>query len=66
MEDTDTLRSIGGSCLDGRATPPSTYIRGRLCREPGCGVVLSIYNPDSHCAEHEPKRLLRLVGKKAS
>jgi hypothetical protein len=29
------------------------YGEGRLCSEPGCSTVLSIYNPSSRCAVHQ-------------
>ena len=29
------------------------YREGRVCAEPGCGTVLSVYNPSSRCAVHQ-------------
>jgi hypothetical protein len=29
------------------------YREGRVCVEPGCATVLSIYNPSSRCAVHQ-------------
>jgi hypothetical protein len=29
------------------------YREGRVCTEPGCTTVLSIYNPSSRCAVHQ-------------
>ena len=29
------------------------YHEGRVCAEPGCGTVLSVYNPSSRCAVHQ-------------
>jgi ribosomal protein S27AE len=29
------------------------YGEGRVCTEPGCETVLSVYNPSSRCAVHQ-------------
>jgi endogenous inhibitor of DNA gyrase (YacG/DUF329 family) len=30
-----------------------TYREGRVCSEPGCTTVLSVYNPSTRCALHQ-------------
>ena len=30
-----------------------TYREGRVCAEPGCTTVLSVYNPSPRCALHQ-------------
>ncbi|HMK63129.1 MAG TPA: hypothetical protein VK386_05880 [Acidimicrobiales bacterium] len=62
----ETIESIGGWKFDGRGPSAKPFQRGRRCSEPDCATLLSIYNPGRFCAEHEPKRSPRLVGRKAS
>ena len=31
------------------------YPSGRRCESDGCGTILSIYNPSTFCAQHEPE-----------
>ena len=31
------------------------YGRGRICDEPGCTTLLSIYNPSTRCALHQQR-----------
>jgi hypothetical protein len=38
----------------------AAYGHGRLCAEPDCTTVLSIYNPSPYCAVHE---IVRAAGK---
>ena len=33
-----------------------TYSAGRVCSEPGCETLLSIYNRSDMCWQHEPVR----------
>ena len=35
-----------------RSERPTTFPRGRVCAEPECTTVLSVYNPERHCALH--------------
>jgi hypothetical protein len=35
-----------------KATPARTFPPGRICSEPGCDTVLSIYNATAHCSAH--------------
>ena len=41
-----------------------SYSEGRVCAEPGCSTLLSVYNPSSRCAIHQRRatvvRLRRL------
>jgi hypothetical protein len=37
------------------AEPVRTYPQGRVCRELGCDALLSIYNADIYCAQHQPR-----------
>jgi hypothetical protein len=43
-----------------------TYASGRVCKQEGCGTILSMYNAAARCWEHEPRRPvpLTLVGRK--
>ena len=38
-----------------KATPARTFPPGRVCSEPGCGTVLSIYNATTYCSSHGPR-----------
>jgi hypothetical protein len=31
---------------------PDRHATGRICADPNCGTVLSIYNPSSECFRH--------------
>lgn len=43
-----------GPLAPGRRSDRVRYYReGRVCSEPGCGTVLSIYNASSRCAVHQ-------------
>ena len=35
--------------------------QGRVCAAPGCGTVLSVYNPSRYCSLHEPEGVLPLL-----
>jgi hypothetical protein len=37
---------------------PQTFGTGRQCKEGGCQVLLSRYNPTPWCARHESRSLL--------
>jgi hypothetical protein len=56
--------SVAGSRFDGRDRPSRSFGKGRVCREPGCGTRLSMYNSGKHCSEHEPMTVPRTRGKK--
>jgi len=38
-----------------KASPAKTFPAGRVCVEPGCATVLSIYNATKHCSAHAPR-----------
>lgn len=64
-----TLRRMeqAGELIADRAGPGESHarptywlrprVRGRVCAHPGCGTILSIYNPDDYCALHAPEHL---------
>jgi hypothetical protein len=37
---------------DAGLRPSATAVGGRICEAPGCGTVLSIYNPNRTCWRH--------------
>lgn len=39
------------------------FRKGRVCREEGCGTVLSIYNGDTFCSQHLPRQTVRVRGR---
>ena len=38
--------------------------KGRICKEEGCAVVLSVYNDGKHCSLHAPMTTVRTRGTK--
>jgi hypothetical protein len=57
---------FGGSSLSGNDRPSKSYRAGRICREPECGTILSIYNDSSYCSRHQPMWVPRIRGKKSA
>jgi hypothetical protein len=57
-------QAIGATPLDGHAHAPPAFTRGRVCKETGCGTLLSIYHDGEWCYRHEPPEILRMRGKK--
>lgn len=49
-----------GSLVDSGTAPSAQFEAGRICNEPGCKTVLSIYNATDHCAQH-PANVVRLT-----
>ena len=45
--------SLGRLAPGRRSDRVRNYRVGRVCSEPGCETVLSIYNPSSRCAVHQ-------------
>ena len=45
--------AIGGQLLGAQRRPGPTFAPGRVCSQPGCETVLSIYNSNSRCALHD-------------
>ena len=39
--------------LSGGTHPVHRFAAGRVCAQPGCTTVLSIYNEDDRCAAHD-------------
>lgn len=57
-------QSVGAFPLTGSNRPSKSFVAGRVCRQPGCGTVLSIYNDGKFCYQHEPMFVPRMRGKK--
>lgn len=52
-EENERLPLSGTTLL--RPYPGSeTYVSGRVCEEPDCSTILSRYNRDARCWQHEP------------
>jgi hypothetical protein len=50
-----TLESMDLSHYYGRANWRKKHPAGRVCAEPGCGTVLSVYNETDRCGLHQPE-----------
>ena len=57
-------RAVGARPISGNDRPSKTFKAGRVCREPGCGTRLSIYNNGRFCSQHEPMTVPRTRGRK--
>ena len=57
-------RSVAGTPFGGSERPSRSFGKGRVCREPGCGTRLSMYNSGKYCYEHQPMVVPRTRGKK--
>ena len=57
-------RSVQGTPFGGSDRPSKAFDAGRVCKEPGCGTVLSRYNQGKFCYTHEPMAVPRTRGKK--
>jgi hypothetical protein len=57
-------RSLSGHSLSGSERPSRAFAKDRMCREPGCNTVLSIYNSGKFCHRHEPMVVPRTRGRK--
>ncbi len=55
---------MGAHPLTGSHRPSRAFKAGRICRHPGCGTMLSIYNDGKFCYQHEPMVVPRMRGKK--
>ena len=51
--DVDNRGSLEPLAPGRRSDRVRQYHVGRVCAEPGCGTVLSMYNPSSRCAVHQ-------------
>jgi len=61
MSDT---RVAGEAFTGGSERASKAFATGRTCKEEGCDVRLSIYNPGSFCSLHEPMTVPRTRGRK--
>lgn len=52
-ESTTVDAVMRGRMAAGEARTNSVHERGRVCTEPGCATVLSVYNPSPWCWQHE-------------
>ena len=57
---------VAGTSINGADRPSKAFGNGkqRLCREPECETLLSIYNNGKYCYLHEPMAVPRTRGKK--
>jgi hypothetical protein len=56
-----SVRASGGRRLPAngrRSERVSGFGRGRICTEPSCGTVLSMYNPSPYCSLHDSGGIL--------
>jgi hypothetical protein len=49
---TEREATIGAEMPTAMTRPPREFSSGRLCRRPGCGTRLSIYNEGAFCSVH--------------
>ncbi|MGH9151675.1 MAG: hypothetical protein ACRD03_04635 [Acidimicrobiales bacterium] len=57
-------RAVQGTPFTGSDRPSRSFGKGRVCKEPGCGTRLSMYNSGKFCYEHEPMAVPRTRGRK--
>jgi hypothetical protein len=48
----DGAEAVGAMSCTNYRRASRAYGSGRVCAEPGCSTVLSIYNADDRCARH--------------
>ena len=58
--DVDTRGSWTPTTSGRRSDRVRTYTERRVCAEPGCTTVLSVYNSSSRCALHQRRAVVRL------
>jgi hypothetical protein len=56
--------AVAGNGINGSDRPSKAFGKNRLCREPGCETLLSMYNNGKYCSLHEPMAVPRTRGKK--
>jgi len=57
---------VGGRGLQDPGLPSRTFPPGRLCEEPGCETLLSIYNDNTYCSLHESKKPRPIQAKRSA
>lgn len=60
----DHTGSVLGTPFGRGERPSRSFGTGRVCRQPGCGTRLSMYNSGKYCYDHEPMAVPRTRGKK--
>jgi hypothetical protein len=58
----DQRLHLSGTRIDGRRNDPKTYSDGRVCEARDCRTILSRYNGQSRCWQHEVVRPYLLRG----
>jgi len=48
----DSAEAVGAVCCTNYRRASRSFGSGRICAEPGCATVLSIYNSEDRCARH--------------
>lgn len=56
--------SVAGTPFTGGGRPSRSFARGRVCKDPDCKTILSMYNDSKFCAQHAPLTVPRTRGKK--
>jgi hypothetical protein len=56
--------SVAGTPFTGSGRPSRSFARGRVCKDPTCDTILSMYNDSKFCAQHAPLTVPRTRGKK--
>lgn len=51
-EAADSIDAVGAMSCTNYRRASRVYRAGRVCCEPGCETVLSIYNPEDRCSRH--------------
>ncbi len=56
--------AVGATPISGHDRPSRAFGKNRVCKEPGCGTRLSMYNNGRFCYQHEPMATPRTRGRK--
>jgi len=56
--------TVVGEVYNNHDRPPRKFAPGRVCREPNCGVYLSIYNEGNYCSRHNLSVKPRIRGRR--
>ena len=60
--DRDDRLRLRGRRIDGRRSEPTTFASGRVCEAQECQTILSRYNAQSRCWQHQVVRPYLLRG----